>query len=153
MDKLLALRTKLLAVVKKAAWLGPLLARLAVGVTFAVTGWGKLHDLDKVTGFFTELHIPMPHLNAIVVGCTEFFGGLALILGLGARLASIPLAISMVVAILTAKLGDAHSVADVLGFDETLYVAIFVWILVAGPGAASVDALLARRLGRKAPGA
>lgn len=35
---------------------------------------------------------------------------------------------------------------DLLGKVETLYVVLFVWIAVAGPGAVSLDALIARRL-------
>src|SRR6185436_11178744 len=61
---------------KKLDWLGPLLARIAVGVVFAKTGWGKLHGLDDVTQFFTELGLPAPHFQAILVGTTEFVGGL-----------------------------------------------------------------------------
>src|SRR5262245_53118434 len=42
-------------------WIGPLAVRLIVGFAFVLTGKGKLGDLDKVTGFFTDLHIPFPH--------------------------------------------------------------------------------------------
>jgi putative oxidoreductase len=81
----LAVRERLLEKVKKAAWLGPTLARLTVGVVFLSTGWGKLHGLDRVTAFFTELHIPAPHVQAVLVASTEFCGGLAILLGLMTR--------------------------------------------------------------------
>ncbi len=45
-------------------WLAPLLARVTLGVLFMSTGWGKVHNLDKVTGFFTELGIPAPAFQA-----------------------------------------------------------------------------------------
>jgi len=39
-------------------WLSPAVARLTVGLVFFQSGWGKLHDLEKVTNYFTELGIP-----------------------------------------------------------------------------------------------
>jgi uncharacterized membrane protein YphA (DoxX/SURF4 family) len=41
-----------------------LVGRLTVGVLFVSTGWGKVHNLEKVASFFGELGIPMPALNA-----------------------------------------------------------------------------------------
>ena len=55
------------------------------------TGWGKLSDIHKVIGFFTDLGIPAPTLNAYFVASLEFGGGLLLILGLGSRLVALPL--------------------------------------------------------------
>ena len=46
-------------------WAGPTVARLTIGIVFVQSGWGKLHDLEKVTGYFTELGIPMPEANAL----------------------------------------------------------------------------------------
>ena len=63
-EPLIRLRERLLVLAGKLAWLGPLLARVTVGVVFLQTGWGKLHDLDKVTSFFTELNIPAPAFQA-----------------------------------------------------------------------------------------
>src|SRR2546421_417787 len=60
MDTVLRVRTSLLATAGRLSWLPPTLARLAVGVVFAGTGWGKLHHLDKITSFFADLGIPAP---------------------------------------------------------------------------------------------
>ena len=46
-------------------WLSPALARLTVGLVFFQSGWGKLHDLDKVTNYFTELGLAAPAFQAI----------------------------------------------------------------------------------------
>ena len=54
------------------AWLSPALARLTVGVVFFQSGWGKLHSLDKVTDFFTELGIPAPYFQARLASSAEF---------------------------------------------------------------------------------
>ncbi len=127
------------------AWLGPLLVRISLASVFVVTGWGKLHDLGKVTGYFTELGLPMPGLTAIVVATTEFVGGSLVLVGLLTRLAALPLAFSMLVAILTAKRGDIDGVATLFGFSEFTYLACFVWLVVAGAGAVSLDRLLFSR--------
>jgi len=128
---------------------GPLLARLTVGVVFIGTGWGKLHTLPDVTEFFASLHIPAPGLNARVVACTEFFGGILVLLGLFTRLAALPLAFSMLIAILTAKRGDIDGLTSLVGFEEWSYLVLFLWLAVAGGGPLSLDRLLgppARRL-------
>jgi putative oxidoreductase len=124
-------------------WLGPLLGRLAVAVIFIGTGWGKLHSLDKVTDFFTELHIPAPHFHAVLVASTELVGGLLLLVGLFTRLAAMPLAFTMVIAILTAKRSEIEGVSSLFGFEEFTYLMIFLWLAVSGPGALSIDRLLA----------
>jgi putative oxidoreductase len=127
-------------------WLALLIARLSVGLLFVSTGWGKVHDLQKVTGFFEHLGIPAPAFNAILVGYSELICGTLLVVGLLSRLAAIPLVISMIVAILTAKLSDLHGLFDLVGFDEFTYLCVLVIIVILGPGAASLDAILVRRL-------
>ena len=48
------------AVARRLAWLAPLIARLTIGWVFVSTGWGKLHNLQKIIDYFTELGIPYP---------------------------------------------------------------------------------------------
>src|SRR5271156_5743488 len=79
-----------------------LAVRLYWGWQLIETGWGKLTDIGKVIGFFTELGIPAPVLNAYFVSGLEFGGGLLLVLGLGSRLIALPLVIDMLVAYITA---------------------------------------------------
>jgi putative oxidoreductase len=134
----------------KAAWLGPLLARLSVGVMFAVSGWGKLHSLPNVTEFFTELGIPAPGFHARLVAVTEFAGGLALVAGLATQLAALPLAFTMVIALITAKRAELDGVLDLLAVSEFTYFCVLVWLAVSGAGAASADALILRRGGKPA---
>ncbi|MES1158047.1 MAG: DoxX family protein [Haliangium ochraceum] len=130
------------------AFVGPTLARLTVGLVFIGTGWGKLHSLGDVTDYFASLHIPAPGFNARLAAATEFFGGIAVLVGLGTRLASLPLAFTMVVAILTAKRGDITGLTALVGFEEWSYLVFFIWLAVAGAGPLSLDALLARRRDR-----
>src|SRR5947208_12978887 len=98
-------QTAFLATADRLSFLGPTLARLTLGLVFVGTGWGKLHSLDNVTAFFTELGIPAPGLNAAVASTAEFVCGALLLAGLFSRLASLPLIVTMIVAILTAKIG------------------------------------------------
>jgi putative oxidoreductase len=52
----------------------------------------------------------------------------------------------MIVAIRSAKWGDVDSLETLLGFDEFEYLALFLWLAIAGPGILSVDQLLLRWL-------
>jgi putative oxidoreductase len=147
MGRIESLRERALEVLRKLGWLAPLLGRLGVGLLFMSTGWGKVHSIEKVTGFFTSLGIPAPHFQAILVGYSELLCGTALVVGLLTRLATVPLIVSMIVAILTAKRPDLHGLFDLVGFDEFTYLVVLVMIAIVGPGAVSIDALLVRRLG------
>lgn len=147
-----ALRARVLAVLDRLAFLGPTLARLSVGLVFLQTGWGKLHDMRGVIDYFTRLHIPFPELQARLVACTELGGGLAMLLGLGTRLAAVPLSVTMVVAILTARRGDLDGVGSLVGFEEWSYLVFFVWLALAGAGPLSLDHLISRVLARRLQG-
>ena len=124
------------------AWLPPLFARIAVGWVFLWSGWGKLNALPFVTQNFIEWGIPFPHVLTPFVSGVEFVGGLLLLLGLFTRIAAAPLIVVMIVAIVSAKWGDVDSLATLLGFEEVLYMALFGWLAVAGPGPISLDRLL-----------
>ena len=126
-------------------WLGPLVVRLVIGVAFLVTGWGKLHNLDKVTEYFASLHIPLPGAQAAFVSTVELVGGAMLVLGLGTRIAALLLIGVMTVATLTAKLPEAESLIDLASTIELTYLATFVWLVLAGGGRASLDHAIARR--------
>lgn len=139
------LRNRALAVLNKLRPFALLLGRLGVGMVFMSTGWGKIHSLDKVTQFFMSLHIPAPGLNAVVVGYSELLCGAALVLGLLTRFSTVPLVVSMVVAILTAKVADLHNLFDLFGFDEFTYLVLLVMIAVLGPGPVAVDHFLEKR--------
>jgi putative oxidoreductase len=147
-ERALVVRDEAVASLGRLKGFALLLGRLAVGLVFLSTGWGKVHNVEKVTEFFTSLHIPAPGLNAVVVGWSELLCGAALVIGLFTRLATIPLMVSMVVAILTAKRGDIHGFFDLIAFEETTYVLVLVMIAILGPGSISVDHLLAKKYGR-----
>jgi len=130
-----------------------LAVRLYWGWQFMQTGWGKLSDINKVVGFFTDLGIPAPVLNAYFVSALEFGGGLLLILGLGSRLIALPLVTDMIVAYITA---DREALFSIISNPDkftaaapyTFLIASLI-VLIFGPGKASVDAFLTGRVGHR----
>src|SRR6202021_21755 len=132
-------------------WLAPLFARITVGWVFLLSGWGKLNNLPQVTENFIGWGIPFPHFLTTLASGIEFIGGLFLLLGLLTRISAGALGVTMIVAIKAAKWGDVDSLETLLGFDEFEYLALFLWLAIAGSGAVSLDALLERWFKREAP--
>lgn len=144
------LRGRALSILRDLDWLALLLGRLAVGLLFVSTGWGKVHNIPKVTMFFESLHIPAPGFHAVLVGWSELLCGSAIVIGLLTRLATVPLIVSMIVAILTAKLPDIHGIFDLVGADEFTYLVVLVMLAVLGPGRVAIDHAFARKLDQSA---
>lgn len=133
------------ATLRNYAWLGPLLLRLVFGWFWLETGWAKLHNLEFFAGRFVEWGIPWPMLSATVSGATDLIGGALLIVGLGTRLAAIPMIVNMLVALAVVVLPTINTFNEFVELDEVLYVCVLFWLLMAGPGKASLDHVLARR--------
>lgn len=127
-------------------WAGPLIARITVGYVFMLTGWGKLQNLDRVTEYFTSLGIPAPHILTPFVSGLECFGGLFLILGVLTRISAGGLAVTMIIAIITAKWAEVDSLHTLLGFEETLFLAIFTWLAICGAGKVSLDFAIEKKV-------
>jgi putative oxidoreductase len=127
-----------------------LAVRLYWGWQFIQTGWGKLHNLAKVTAFFASLGIPFPGLNAPFVGTVEFLGGCLLILGLGTRPVGLVLMVNMLVAYVTADREALLAVFSDPGkfYGATPFTFLFAVIIVTlfGAGIFSLDRLVARLL-------
>lgn len=132
-----------------------LAVRLYWGWQFAQTGWGKLHNLPKITEFFASLHIPAPAIAAPFVSGLEFFGGILLIVGLASRFISLLLAGNMFVAYLTADPVALRSIFSDPGkfYNADPYTFLFagLLILIFGPGLFAVDHLITLRVRRKLP--
>lgn len=141
----LSARAFVLEVAGGLAWLPPTVARLGIGWIFVQSGWGKLHNLPKVIEYFTSLGIPAPQLQAPFVAGVEFVGGLLVLAGLFTRVGSVPLAATMVVALLTAKRADIASAADLFGTAEFLYLLGLGYLAAFGAGPISLDGLLVQR--------
>lgn len=121
-----------------------LFLRAAWGWLFFQTGLGKLSNLGRTTEFFASLGLPMPGVNALVVGALELVGGLLLLAGLFSRKVAFLLCGNMVVAYLTAHRDAFGSVSGFTSADPCAFLVASLVVLAFGPGRWSLDALLRR---------
>ncbi len=141
--------------------------RLMAGGVFLSEGLLKFAYVNQGVGRFTKLGMPMPGVLAPAVALLEIGGGLLLMTGLGTRLISVPFIVEMVVAILSTKIAlylgtsplPKPPAPPVVGFWAVLHesrsdyaqLLCCAFLLAAGPGPWSLDAVLQRRrsAGRK----
>ena len=88
--------------------------------------------------------MPFPHILTPFVSGVEFFGAIFLLAGFLTRISAGALGITMIVAIRAARWGEVDSLETLLGFDEFEYLALFLWLAIAGAGPVSLDHLLQR---------
>ena len=126
-----------------------LLLRVMAGIVFAYHGAGKLFGafggpgITGFSGYLGSLGIPFPLINAWLAAGTEFFGGLALIAGIGVRWASIPLTVTMLVASFVVN-GKAFAATNG-GLEYSLTLAVVSAALgLLGAGRFSLAALVRR---------
>ena len=74
----------------------------------------------------------------------EFVCGILLLAGLMTRIAAGALAVVMIVAIDAVTGPEVDSLLGFLGLEETMYLALFLWLAIAGAGPVSLDAALER---------
>ena len=77
---------------------GTTVLRVVVGVVFLMHGGQKFFSgFHNVAGFLASVRIPAPQAAAIALTLLEFFGGMALVLGLFTRMVALLLACDMAV--------------------------------------------------------
>jgi len=90
---------------------GLLIIRLILATVLLYHGSGKLFGafggpgLEGFAGWLDSLNIPMPSISAFLAASAEFFGGLAVLLGLWIRWTALPAAFTMFVAAFSAHSG------------------------------------------------
>jgi putative oxidoreductase len=115
-----------------------------MGVAFVLHGWSKIQNPWGWMG----PEATMPGVLQALAALSEFGGGIALILGLLTRFASLGIAGVMAVALATVHLPMGHPFVGKPGGPSfelpAVYLACAVLFLLLGPGRASLDALLFR---------
>jgi putative oxidoreductase len=131
-------------------WVGILVARVAVGLLFFLSGRAKLfvsERREQMRQALIEAHVPFPDINAVFVPSVEFVCGLLLVFGAVTPLASALLGGVMIVAIATTAIRNvkatspAEWLAAFLYLPEVLYLVILIWLFFSEPGWLSIDHL------------
>jgi putative oxidoreductase len=140
------LHDRLFALVSHAQTPFLLFVRLYWGWQLAQSGWGKLHNLDKVTEFFTSLNLPAPGEMAVFIACVELFGAIFFAIGALSRITSLVLTVNLTMAYVIADREALFSIfSDPDKFTAAapynfLFAALLV--LIFGAGKVSADRAL-----------
>ncbi|HYG49650.1 MAG TPA: DoxX family protein [Flavobacteriales bacterium] len=125
----------------------PLLAiRLLLAYEFYGPAMEKLNDFSGTVAWFTDMGIPLPGLNAFFATAAEVAAFVLLPVGLGTRLVSIPLIVTMIVAIVTVHAPNGFNVCDGGYKFPVYYIIMLVVLLTRGAGKASLDYWLDKRM-------
>ena len=120
--------------------------RATTGTIFLAHGAQKLFvfGFAGVTGAFGQMGVPLPQIAGPATALLEFFGGLALIVGLLTRLSALGLAITMLGAIGLVHVGNGFFNPTGVEFPLAL-VGATIALAINGAGRFSLDALIGRR--------
>ena len=137
----------------EAGW--PTLAlRLPLGVIFVAHGAQKLfgwfggYGLEGTGQWMASIGLEPGYLMALMAGSAEFFGGLALAIGLLTRPAALLTAFTMLIAIFSVHIDNGLFMSN-NGYEYALTLLVAaVALAIQGGGRFSVDALLSQRLGQ-----
>ncbi|HEX7507235.1 MAG TPA: DoxX family protein [Polyangia bacterium] len=143
-----------------------LLLRLMVGSVFFWEGLLKFVYVNQGVGRFTKLGMPIPEMLAPAIAYLEIGGGLLLIFGLATRWIALPFIIEMVVAMLSTKVSLYFGTSPLalppappkVGAWAVLHeirsdwaqIMTSAYLLWAGPGPWSLDAIIRRKANRTA---
>jgi len=141
---------------KKYAQWAPLVLRLIIGFGFMQHGWAKL---SRGPAGFEKLLIltgvPLAHINSWLAPLVELLGGFAIMVGAFTFIVSIPLIITMLVAMFTIQLNFGFSAVKTIGLSASgplfgppgyeinlLYIAGLISLMLSGAGKLSIDSAL-----------
>lgn len=118
-----------------------LMIRLVLAYGFFNPALMKVKNIDGIISWFASMGMPLPALNAYLATTTEILGVILLSIGLGVRIITIPLMITMVVAIITVHWSNGFEAGN-NGFEIPLYYILLLFVLLTfGAGKYSIDAL------------
>lgn len=123
-----------------------LILRVSFAIFMMVHGYQKLQEL--IAGGEIQFGDPIgvgPYASLVLAVFAEFICSILLLIGLGTRLAVIPLIITMVVALFIVHGAD--------GFDQKEmalhYLVVYLFLLISGSGKYSVDHLISKNSNRR----
>ena len=126
--------------------------RIPTAIIFIAHGAQKLfswfggYGLEGTGQWMASIGLEPGYLLALLAGSSEFFGGIALLLGLLVRPAALMLSITMLVAIFSAHFVNGLFMSN-NGYEFALaLLAISVSLMFSGAGKLSVDHVLKQRL-------
>jgi putative oxidoreductase len=130
-----------------------LFVRLYWGWEFMEDGWGKLHNLAKVTEYFASLNLPAPGQTALFISIIELVGGMLLAVGLFSRLTGLVLTVNMLTAYVT---GDREALLSIFTAPDKfsaaapyMYLFASLVVLIFGPGKFALDTLFDRLIRKR----
>jgi len=130
--------------------LAPLIVRVPLGIIFLAHGAQKLfgwfggYGLAGTAQWMDSIGLHPGTVLALLAGGAEFFGGLALLLGLLVRPASVALGFTMLVAIFSVHIVKGLFLSNG-GFEFGLaLLASTIALFISGAGRLSLDGALAR---------
>lgn len=131
---------------------GQLALRIPVGIVFIAHGAQKLfgafggYGLEGTGQWMASIGLNPGFLMALLAGSAEFFGGIALMLGLLVRPAAVVLAFTMLVAIFAVHIGNGLFMSND-GYEFGLVLlAASVSLAISGAGRASIDRIIASKI-------
>ena len=146
------MNTLIKRVVSTDAGFAQLALRIPVGIIFIAHGAQKLfgafggYGLEGTGQWMASIGLNPGYLMALLAGGAEFFGGIALLLGLLVRPAATVLAITMFVAIFAVHIGNGLFMSND-GYEFGLaLLAASVSLAISGAGRASVDQIIAGKI-------
>jgi putative oxidoreductase len=146
-----AMNTQLKSLFNTRAGYGITILRILVGIIFMAHGSQKLfgmfggYGLEGTGQYMASLGLNPGYLMALLSGSAEFFGGLALFLGLLVRPAAVVLIVMLVVAILSVHIHNGLFMAN-NGYEFGLaLLGAAIAVLVEGAGRVSLDRVIAAK--------
>ena len=125
------------------------LGRLLLGGIFVVSGYGKLTALSAIAAGLEQRGVPMASTMALIGAPVEFFGGLAIVLGLEVRYAALLMIAFVIVATIISHrfwlLAGAAREAQQIQFSKNVAIAgAFITLVAVGGGRYAVERLWRR---------
>lgn len=148
MNKPVSFYQRFAAIVSYGQSVALLFLRLILAYSFWEPAKRKWADINSVAEWFGSIGIFAPKLNAYLAASTEMAGVFLLILGLGTRLISIPLIITLLVAIKTVHWENGFPAGE-NGYEIPLYFMLMLIVLLTfGAGKISVDHFIKKKINK-----